>query len=129
MKKYLFVFCFAFSFLSAFEPGILNLNVTNHTYEYGEKKYEYTGDLSDKNRRMKEKLYNLWKFWAEIRSANMIEELLFRRPEDEQSDEYLAKQIIVNIIDTVNINCEHSNVFDTTNFVGNKNVSKASKVI
>lgn len=88
-------------------------------YEYTEeekKKYEYTGDMEDKNRRMKEKLYNLWKFWAEIRSSKIIEDLLFRKPEDLESDEYLAKQIIVNIIDQLGKIMTNTNLIEEVFF-------------
>jgi len=63
------------------------------------KRYGYEGDTEDLTRRMKCKLYNMWLVWGEFRGSENLNKLLSRQPEDKESDEFMAKSSIVQLMD------------------------------
>ena len=60
---------------------------------------KYDGDLSNINRRVAHKLYNLWVFWVNIRTSKQLDELLQREENDLESDAFKAKATVVQILD------------------------------
>lgn len=60
---------------------------------------KYDGDLSNINRRVAHKLYNLWVFWVNIRTSKQLDELLQREETDLECDAFKAKATVVQILD------------------------------
>jgi hypothetical protein len=73
---------------------------------------EYKGDLKDYKKRCMFKLYALWMLWAELRCNPKIEELVAREETDKESDAFLAKHCIVDIINQLALVLSASNIMD-----------------
>jgi hypothetical protein len=66
-----------------------------------ERETKYEGDLKDMKKRVYDKLFNLWIFWATIAQNKDIAEVLNVVPDDKNSHEFLAKMYTTNFIDTL----------------------------
>jgi hypothetical protein len=60
---------------------------------------KYTGDKSKILDRVAHKLYNVWLFWLAVRCNDKLDAILQRETEDKESDEFVLKATIVQMID------------------------------
>lgn len=60
--------------------------------------HRYNGDMSDYRHRTHDKLFKVWALWGQLRTNQQLEELLNRKEDDLESDAYVAKNCIVDII-------------------------------
>jgi hypothetical protein len=68
---------------------------------WDDKDFRYNGDVNDYKKRIHDKMLKIWYMWGNLRGNLDLEELLSRPEEDKNSDAYVAKNCIVDIMNAL----------------------------
>lgn len=80
--------------------------------DWNDSDLRYKGDMEDYKQRIHFKMFKLWGMWSSLRTNLDLEELLARPEQDRESDAYVAKNCIVDILNAMAKHLSDTNLIE-----------------